>query len=625
MSPWLEKPPAASIPNAPGSYQFKDSAGRVIYVGKARSLRSRIGSYFADPKSLTPKTYQMMSEAASIEWIRVGTDPEAVLLEYSLIKEHRPRFNIQLRDDKSYPFLALTISDEWPRPVVTRGHRKRGVRYFGPYASAGSIRDTLDMLVKSFPLRTCSDSKMERHRKLGRPCLLYHIDRCAGPCIGAISKDDYSHMVDQTIEFLEGKSNAVLDRLNSEMESASELLEFEKAARIRDRINSALRALETQQMIVEAAEDFDALGIAENEIEACIQVFHVRKGRVVGRWGFELDKMNSSDNDELISRSLNVLYEETQMRIPREILLPNLPDDPELYESWLSVKRGSKVSLRVPKRGEKRRLMEIVSLNAEGELARAWMRHGMDFRARSEALAGLRDALGLPEAPLRIECYDMSHLQGTDYVGSMVVLEDGLPKKRDYRHFRVDSVGGNDDYSAMREVLTRRIARLVEDRSERERSGSMAMTTSFSYPPGLLLVDGGKGQLKVAQQVLTSFGLEHSIPVAALAKRLEEVFVPGRDAPIVLDRRSPSLVMLQRIRDEAHRFAITYHRSLRNKRMVIGVLDGVPGLGPVRRKRLIEEFGGMKRVISAQREDFLAVTWLPDKVADLIYSKIHES
>jgi len=594
-------------------------------VGKARSLRSRIGSYFADPKSLTPKTYQMMSEAASIEWIRVGTDPEAVLLEYSLIKEHRPRFNIQLRDDKSYPFLALTISDEWPRPVVTRGHRKRGVRYFGPYASAGSIRDTLDMLVKSFPLRTCSDSKMERHRKLGRPCLLYHIDRCAGPCIGAISKDDYSHMVDQTIEFLEGKSNAVLDRLNSEMESASELLEFEKAARIRDRINSALRALETQQMIVEAAEDFDALGIAENEIEACIQVFHVRKGRVVGRWGFELDKMNSSDNDELISRSLNVLYEETQMRIPREILLPNLPDDPELYESWLSVKRGSKVSLRVPKRGEKRRLMEIVSLNAEGELARAWMRHGMDFRARSEALAGLRDALGLPEAPLRIECYDMSHLQGTDYVGSMVVLEDGLPKKRDYRHFRVDSVGGNDDYSAMREVLTRRIARLVEDRSERERSGSMAMTTSFSYPPGLLLVDGGKGQLKVAQQVLTSFGLEHSIPVAALAKRLEEVFVPGRDAPIVLDRRSPSLVMLQRIRDEAHRFAITYHRSLRNKRMVIGVLDGVPGLGPVRRKRLIEEFGGMKRVISAQREDFLAVTWLPDKVADLIYSKIHES
>ena len=594
-------------------------------MGKARSLRSRIGSYFADPKSLTPKTYQMMSEAASIEWIRVGTDPEAVLLEYSLIKEHRPRFNIQLRDDKSYPFLALTISDEWPRPVVTRGHRKRGVRYFGPYASAGSIRDTLDMLVKSFPLRTCSDSKMERHRKLGRPCLLYHIDRCAGPCIGAISKDDYSHMVDQTIEFLEGKSNAVLDRLNSEMESASELLEFEKAARIRDRINSALRALETQQMIVEAAEDFDALGIAENEIEACIQVFHVRKGRVVGRWGFELDKMNSSDNDELISRSLNVLYEETQMRIPREILLPNLPDDPELYESWLSVKRGSKVSLRVPKRGEKRRLMEIVSLNAEGELARAWMRHGMDFRARSEALAGLRDALGLPEAPLRIECYDMSHLQGTDYVGSMVVLEDGLPKKRDYRHFRVDSVGGNDDYSAMREVLTRRIARLVEDRSERERSGSMAMTTSFSYPPGLLLVDGGKGQLKVAQQVLTSFGLEHSIPVAALAKRLEEVFVPGRDAPIVLDRRSPSLVMLQRIRDEAHRFAITYHRSLRNKRMVIGVLDGVPGLGPVRRKRLIEEFGGMKRVISAQREDFLAVTWLPDKVADLIYSKIHES
>ena len=616
----VQRPPAGTIPDAPGSYQFKDAHGRVIYVGKAKSLRQRLNNYFQNPRNLHVRTAQMVATAETVEWIQVRNDVEALLLENSLIKRHQPRFNVRLKDDKSYPFLAVTLDDEWPRATVMRGAKRKGTRYFGPYGHAYAIRETLDLLLRTFPIRTCSDNKLGRHQRLGRPCLLFHIEKCSGPCVGEVTKEDYDRLVEELIEFLDGETDTIVARLEAEMQAASDELEFERAARIRDRLTAVRKAIEKQQMVVDKREDLDVIGIEGDELEAAVQVFYVRRGRVVGRKGFVLDKAEDLTEGELLDRILEGLYgDPPPLGVPKQVLVPVESADPELYEEWLSEMRGSKVAIRIPQRGDKRELMAMVTRNAAEEFNRHRLRRASDHNTRAKALNDLQEYLGLPEAPLRIECYDMSHIQGSDYVGSMVVLEDGLPKKSEYRRFKIKGQQGNDDFAAMEEVLTRRLSAYLADREKpvTERGGR------FSYPPQLLLVDGGKGQLGVAVKVLEELGLEEEIPVASLAKRFEEVYVPGESEPRTVPRNSEALYLLQRIRDEAHRFAITYHRQLRGKRMTTSVLDGIPGLGETRKKRLVKELGGVGKVKQASVEELRALSWLPDKVADAVFEKIH--
>jgi excinuclease ABC subunit C len=616
----VQRPPNGTIPDAPGSYQFKDAEGRVIYVGKASSLRQRLSSYFQDPANLHPRTAQMVATAATVEWIQVRNEVEALMLEYSLIKQHHPRFNVRLRDDKSYPFLAVTLDEEWPRAMVMRGRKRKGVRYFGPYAHAYAIRDTLDLLLRTFPIRTCSPSKFNQHHRLGRPCLLYHIEKCSGPCVGEVTPERYRELVDELLDFLDGDTDAIVKKLDREMRESAKELEFERAARLRDRLAAVQRAIERQQMVAERSEDLDVIGVADDDLEAAVQVFFVRKGRVVGRKGFVLDKVEDLSEPQLVARVLESLYgDEPALGVPKQVLVPELPEAAGVYEEWLASQRGSHVQVRVPQRGDKRELHETVTRNAKEEFTRHRLRRAADHNSRARALNELQDELGLAEAPLRIECYDMAHLQGTDYVGSMVVFEDGLPKKSDYRRFKVKGVPGNDDFAAMEEVLTRRLVAYLDERDRPigERPGR------FSYPPQLLVVDGGKGQLGVAERVVRELGLDDEIPVASLAKRFEEVYVPGRSDPVQIPRQSEALYLLQRLRDEAHRFANSYHRQLREKRMTKSVLDDIPGLGPTRKQRLVRELGGMGAVKKASLDDLRALTWLPDRVAEAVYARIH--
>ena len=564
----------------------------------------------------------MVETAESVEWTIVRNEVEALMLEYSLIKQHRPRFNVRLRDDKSYPFLAVTTDEEWPRAMVTRGARRKGVRYFGPYAHAYAIRETLDLLLRSFPVRTCSPGKFRQHERLGRPCLLFHIEKCAGPCVGEVSADDYESMVNELCGFLGGDTDEVVARITDEMGDAAKALEFEKAARLRDRLESVERAIERQQMVAERGEDLDIIGVSDDELEASVQVFFVRRGRVVGRKGFVLDKVEELSDGALVGRVMESMYgDEPPTGVPKQVLVPTVPDDVALYEEWLAMLRGSKVAIRVPQRGDRRQLLETVTHNAREEFVRHRMRRASDHNTRSRALAELQDALQLPEAPLRIECYDMAHLQGTDYVGSMVVLEDGMPAKKEYRRFKVN-IDGNDDYAAMEEVLTRRLQAYLDERDQpiEERGEKPG---KFAYPPQLLVVDGGKGQLGVAERVVNELGLADEIPVAALAKRFEEVFVPGSSAPVRITRGSEALFMLQRIRDEAHRFANSFHRERRSKRMTTSSLDGIPGLGPARRDRLVKALGGVRAVKAADLESLQALSFLPDAVAQAVFDKFH--
>ena len=616
----VQRPPAGTIPDEPGSYQFKDANGRVIYVGKAKSLRQRLSNYFGDPAGLPPRTAQMVATAESVEWIQVRTELDALLLEHSLIKQHDPRFNVDLRDDKSYPFLAVTVDDEWPRATVMRGDRRKGARYFGPYAAAWAIRETLDGLLRTFPVRTCSDAKLQRHTRSGRPCLLFHIEKCAGPCVGEVDKEEYDALVADLLRFLEGDTDEFVRSLEREMAEASAALEFERAARLRDRLTAVQKVIERQQMVLERDEDIDVVGIAGDELEESVQVFFVRRGRVVGRKGYVLDRAEELSDAELVDRILEGLYgDPPPLGVPKQVLVPHPSANPGLYEEWLAAQRGSKVSIDVPQRGPKRELFETVTHNATEEFARHRLKRAADHNSRARALNDLQERLGLPEAPLRIECYDMSHIQGSDYVGSMVVLTDGLPDKREYRRFRIRSGQGNDDFAAMEEVLTRRLTAYLDERAlpVSERTGR------FAYPPQLLLVDGGKGQLGVAVKVLEDLGLDEEIPVASLAKRFEEVFVPGRSDPIEVPRGSDALFLLQRIRDEAHRFAIAYHRQLRDKRMTTSALDGIPGLGEARRTRLVKEMGGVTKVRRASMEELLALSWLPDEVGRAVWSRLH--
>lgn len=611
------RPDSGSVPDQPGSYQFKDQAGRIIYVGKAKSLRNRLNSYFQDKRNLHSRTVQMLAAAESVEWIEVPTEVDALMLEYSLIQRHQPRFNVRLRDDKSYPFLAITMKDEWPRAMVMRGKRKRGNRYFGPFGHAYAIRETLDLLLRTFPIRTCSDNKMAEHQRLGRPCLLFHIEQCAGPCVGEITGDDYRDLVGDLTRFLEGDTEEVLRDLNNKMGAASSSMEFELAARYRDRLSSVKKAIEKRQIAGTRNEDFDVIGVHDDELEASVQVFFVRKGRVMGQRGSIVDKVEDFTQPDLIARIIeDVYHDENPIGMPKNVFVPSLPEKAELYEEWLTGQRGSRVEIRVPQRGDKRALHETATKNARESFARHRLKRGTDHNSRSKALEELQRHLALPNAPLRIECYDMSHLQGTAYVGSMVVLEDALPRKSEYRRFKIRDVEGNDDFAAMEEVLSRRFRNYLD-----EKDLPSTEITKFSYPPQLLVVDGGKGQLGVAVRVLESMGLEEEIPVVALAKQFEEVFIPGRSQPIELPRGSEALYLLQRIRDESHRFAIAYHRKLRDKRMTRSVLDEIPGLGDMRKKRLIKEFGGVRKVQQASLDDLLALTWLPNKVAAAVHER----
>ena len=611
------RPESGSVPDQPGSYQFKDQAGRIVYVGKAKSLRSRLNSYFQDARNLHPRTVQMLSTATSVEWIEVATEVDALMLEYSLIQRHQPRFNVRLRDDKSYPFLAITQRDEWPRAMVMRGKRKRGNRYFGPFGHAHAIRETLDLLLRTFPIRTCSDNKMSEHQRLGRPCLLFHIEQCAGPCVGEISGEAYEDLVSELIRFLEGDTDEVLRDLNKRMQSASSSKEFELAARYRDRLSSVKKAIEKQQIAGTRNEDFDIIGVHDDELEASVQVFFVRKGRVMGQRGSIVDKVEDVTQPDLIARIVEDIYhDENPIGMPKNVFVPALPERKSLYEEWLTQQRGSRVEIRIPQRGDKRALHETATKNARESFTRHRLKRGTDHNSRAKALEELQRYLELPNAPLRIECYDMSHLQGTDYVGSMVVLEDALPRKSEYRRFKVRSVEGNDDFAAMEEVLSRRFKNYLD-----ERDSPSAEVTKFAYPPQLLVVDGGKGQLGVAVGVLESLGLREEIPVVALAKQFEEVFLPGRSAPIEVPRGSEALYLLQRIRDESHRFAISYHRQLRNKRMTRSVLDDIPGLGDARRKRLIKEFGGVRKIQQASLDELLALSWLPNSVGVSVHER----
>jgi excinuclease ABC subunit C len=632
----VTRPPAGTIPDEPGSYQFKDKRGRVIYVGKASSLRQRLSNYFQNPRNLHPRTAQMVQTAESVEWTIVRNEVEALMLEYSLIKEHDPRFNVRLRDDKSYPFLAVTKDDIWPRAVVMRGTKKKGTRYFGPYAHAYAIRDTLDLLLRSFPIRTCSQNKFNEHERLGRPCLLFHIEKCSGPCVGEIEEMEYRQLVTELCQFLDGDTDEIVKRLETEMRSAATDLEFERAARLRDRLDAVRKAIAKQQMVADKDEDLDVIGIAEDELEASVQVFYVRKGRVMGRKGFVLDKVEELTPGLLIDRILESLYgEEPVVGVPKQVLVPYEADDVATYEEWLELIRGSKVQVRVPQRGDKKALLETVTRNAQEEFARHRMKRASDHNTRSRALTELQTHLNLPEAPLRIECYDMAHLQGTDYVGSMVVLEDGLPAKREYRRFKVNGVGGNevgsgsDDYAAMAEVVRRRLTAYLaeQDKSIAERDGDAGgegkerKPGKFAYPPQLLLVDGGKGQVSATQKVVEELGLADEIPVAGLAKRFEEIYIPGRSEPVEIPRGSEALFMLQRIRDEAHRFANSFHRERRSKRMTVSALDDIAGLGEVRKKKLTNAMGGVNAVKRASLEELKANTFLPDAVAEAIYAK----
>ncbi len=606
----MRRPVPSEIPDSPGVYLFRDRHGAVLYVGKAKSLRKRLANYFA--RDLPARTAAMVSAASSVEWILTDSEVGAIMVEYSLIQEHKPRFNIRLRDDKSFPYLAITRNQRWPRAMVMRGKRRKGVEYFGPYAHAYAIRQTLDHLLRTFPVRTCTDAKFARHQAQGRPCLLFHIERCSGPCVGEVAPDDYAGFVDGLAGFLSGDSQPVLERLDAEMRRAADAEEFERAARLRDQLAAVRRATETQELVTERPEDFDVIAVHGDDLESALIVLNVRRGRVTGRMARVVDRVEDVTDAGLVEAMVLQLY--GRDRPPPLVLVPTLPTDPALWEAWLGERRGAKVELRVPRRGSKRRIMETAGRNAADEFSRHRLRRNADHNARARALNSLQEALGLAESPLRIECFDVSTIQGRDTVASMVVFEDGLPRRSDYRRFKIKTVPGQDDFASMEEAVRRRFTAYLAERDlPAERRGR------FSYPPSLIVIDGGVGQLGRAAAVLEELGLE--IPVVGLAKRLEEVYLPGVARPVVIPRGEEALYLLQQVRDEAHRFAIGYHRTLRGKRMVASVLDEVPGIGDKRKKALLRRFGSVKRIREASVTELAGV--VPRTVAEELYASLH--
>jgi excinuclease ABC subunit C len=611
----VPRPEPSTIPDAPGAYLFRDADGRVVYVGKARSLRKRLANYWS--RDLHPRTEAMMAAASSVEWIVASGEVDALMLEFNLIQEHRPRFNVRYRDDKSYPYLALTVGERWPRAQVLRGAKRKNVRYFGPFGHAYAIRETLDALTRVFPVRTCSNAFFEQRARARRPCLYFDIGRCAGPCVPeatGVTEEGYRGHVDALADFLAGNERPILQRLEREMRQASDRQEFELAAKLRDQLAAARRALENQEMVLTQPEDLDVIGIVEDDLEAAIQAFFVRRGRVMGRKGWVADRVEELDRAQLISSFLRELYMERQ-EVPPRVLVPEIPADADLLTAWLSGRRDGRVAFAVPERGAKRKLMETVTQNARDHFQRHKLKRASDFGARSRALAELGTILGLEQAPLRIECYDVSNLGPTDKVGSMVVFEDGLPKRSDYRRFEIRGVPGQDDFASMQEMLRRRLARLVQERAEPE-----PKRRRFSYPPALIVVDGGRGQLSVATAVLAEAGLH--IPAIGLAKRLEEVYFPDRPDPLLIARGSEALFVLQHLRDEAHRFAIAYHREKRARRALASPLDGVPGVGPARKKALLKRFGSLARLTRATVEEIAATPGVGPELARLVHERL---
>ncbi len=610
----LNRPEQGSIPDKPGAYLFRDAQGRVIYAGKAKSLRSRLSNYFAT--DLHPRTAAMVQTATDVEWIVTASELEALHLELSLIKEHRPRYNVRYRDDKSYPYLAITLDEEIPRARVLRGPKKKGVRYYGPFAHAYAIRDTLDLLLRTFPVRTCSQGVFDRCARRGRPCLLFHIERCSGPCVGAVDAEEHRQTVDELCAFLDGDTDTVISRLEEEMKRHAGTQEYELAAKYRDQLTSVRKAVERQEMVSERPEDLDVIGLAEDDIEAAFQVFFVRRGRVTGRKGFVVDKVEELTTPELIGRFLQRLY--LDQEVPKSVYVTSEVEDAKLLEEWLGESRGSKVRIVVPQRGSKRKLIETVQENAREAFARHKLKRSSDFAARAKQLQELQRYLGMEDAPLRIECFDISNTGPSEAVGSMVVFEDGLPKRSDYRRFKIKWNDRQDDFANMGEVIRRRFTRYLKDMesSEEARSGR------FAYPPSLVVIDGGKGQLKRAVEVMDELGIT-DVTTVSLAKRMEEVFLPNRRDPVLIPRGSEALYLLQQIRDEAHRFALTYHRLRRGKKMTASVLDGITGLGEARRKKLLKTFGSVKRMREASLEDIQAVPGIPVSVARAIHDTLN--
>jgi len=617
------RPDPGAIPDAPGCYQFKDGTGRVVYVGKAKSLRSRVSSYFQAWGGIAPRTRAMLEAARSIEWIVVDSEVEALHLEYTLIQKHRPRYNVKYRDDKSYPYLVLTTSEDVPRARVARTTVKKGDRRFGPYAHAYAIRETLDLLLRVFPVRTCAPGVYDRAERSGRPCLLHHIDRCAAPCTGEVSHDEHRELVDGLAAFLDGETGPVVEQLESSMASASAELNFEAAARLRDQLFAARRAMEKQQVVAEKEEDFDAIAVHEDELEASVQAFFVRRGRLVGRKGWSVDKVEPLSTEALLTSFVVQLYAERGDDIPPQVLVPVLPDDVDALSTLLAEQRRTtregergrpiqRVRFHVPQRGDKLQFMATVEHNAKEAFQRGRMKRASDFDARSRALKELQDALELDEAPLRIECYDISHLGGTEVVGSMVVFEDGLPRKSDYRRFKL-SIDTNDDFAAMREVLHRRFKRLAEERA-RPIVDDDGEARKFAYPPNLVIVDGGVGQLNAALDGVADLPTD-DIAFVGLAKKFEELWRPDHARPVVLPRGSDALFLVQRVRDEAHRFAIHYQRNRRTKTVSHSELDDVPGIGPARRKALLQRFGSVAALRAASVDELAAVPGVSSTLA----------
>ncbi|MBP2703469.1 excinuclease ABC subunit UvrC [Microbispora sp. RL4-1S] len=669
--PATYRPAPGSIPESPGVYRFHDPAGRVIYVGKAKSLRQRLNSYFADFAGLHPRTQTMLTTAASVDWTVVNTEVEALQLEYSWIKEFDPRFNVKYRDDKSYPFLAVTMADEFPRVQVLRGAKRKGTRYFGPYSHAWAIRETVDLLLRVFPVRTCSTGVFKRAGQVGRPCLLGYIDKCSAPCVGRVTPEEHRALAEDFCDFMAGNTGRFIKRLERQMREAAAVEEYERAARLRDDVQALQRALEKQTVVLGDDTDCDVVALAEDPLEAAVQVFYVRGGRIRGQRGWVVDKVEDATPGELVEHFLLQMYGEAA--IPREILVPALPPELDAVIELLSEGRGARVDLRVPQRGDKKSLMETVERNAKESLAQHKLRRASDLTTRSRALQEIADALDLDQAPLRVECYDVSHIQGSNVVASMVVFEDGLARKSEYRRFSVRSDEG--DVASIYEVICRRFRRYLEERVATgeldggpeageeigavppgQRSGQedgpedgaeigadigaengpgagraagagtpidpeTGRPRKFAYPPNLVVVDGGPAQAAAAQRALDELGID-DVAVCGLAKRLEEVWLPGDDQPVILPRTSEGLYLLQRVRDEAHRFAITYHRAKRSRSLKESALDEVPGLGPARRQALLRHFGSVKRLREASAEEIRAVPGIGPATADAIVAAL---
>ncbi|MFD6973360.1 excinuclease ABC subunit UvrC [Streptomyces sp. NPDC059949] len=627
------RPKPGQIPDSPGVYKFRDEHRRVIYVGKAKSLRQRLASYFQDVAGLHPRTATMVTTAASVEWTVVSTEVEALQLEYSWIKEFDPRFNVKYRDDKSYPSLAVTLNEEYPRVQVMRGPKKKGVRYFGPYGHAWAIRETVDLMLRVFPVRTCSAGVFKRSAQIGRPCLLGYIGKCSAPCVGRVTPEEHRELAEDFCDFMAGRTGTYLSRLEKEMHIAAEDMEYEKAARLRDDIGALRRAMEKNAVVLADATDADLIAVAEDELEAAVQIFHVRGGRVRGQRGWVTDKVEAVDTAGLVEHALQQLYgEEKGEAVPKEVLVPALPEDTPALNQWLADRRGSQVSLRIPQRGDKKALMETVHRNALQSLALHKTRRASDLTTRSRALEEIAQALELDSAPLRIECFDISHLQGDDVVASMVVFEDGLARKSEYRRFQIKSFEGQDDVRSMHEVVSRRFRRYLQEKlktGEWEAEDGQAPEDDgrpkrFAYPPQLIVVDGGQPQVAAAKRALEELGVD-DVAVCGLAKRLEEVWLPGEDDPVVLPRTSEGLYLLQRVRDEAHRFAIQYQRNKRGKRLKSGPLDVVPGLGESRKQALIKHFGSVKKLRQATIDQICEVPGIGRKTAETVVAALAQA